>query len=60
VRRLRPIPAALHASRSVYLAQNLIEQGRTDEARTVVAEGLRLFPEDARLLGQEQQLSGGA
>jgi tetratricopeptide (TPR) repeat protein len=59
-RRLRPIPAALHASRSVYLAQSLIEQGRTDEARAVVTEGLRLFPEDARFLGQAQQLSGGA
>ena len=58
--RLRPIPAGLHPSRSVYLAQSLIEQGRTDEARAVVAEGLRLFPEDARLLGQEQQLSGDA
>jgi tetratricopeptide (TPR) repeat protein len=57
-RRLQSIPAGLHPSRSVYLAQSLIEQGRTDEARAVVEDGLRLFPDDTRLLGQQQQLEG--
>ena len=57
-RRFRPMPAALHASRSVYLAQSLIEQRRTDEAHAVVTDDLRLFPENTRFLDQTQQLSG--
>jgi tetratricopeptide (TPR) repeat protein len=55
-RRVRLIPSGLHPSRSVYLAQSLIEQAREDEARDIVAEGLRLFPEDVRLRGQARQL----
>lgn len=55
-RRLRPIPPGLHPSRSVYLAQSLIEQGLPDEARDVVEEGLRLFPGDTRLQDQARQL----
>ncbi len=57
-RRIRPIPPGLHPSRSVYLARSLIEQGRTGEARAVVDEGLRLFPNDTRLQGQALQLRG--
>lgn len=57
-RRIGPIPPGLHPSRSVYLAQSLIGQGRTDEARAVVTEGLRFFPDDARLRDQARQLRG--
>jgi tetratricopeptide (TPR) repeat protein len=58
-RRLLAIPAGLHASRSVYLAQSLIVQGRADEAREVVMDGLRLFPADARLQAQAERLREG-
>jgi predicted Zn-dependent protease len=56
---LRPVPPAVHPSRSVFLAQSLIFQGRDGEAEAVVREGLRFFPSDARLLEQARQLGLG-
>lgn len=56
----RPIPPWLDPSRSVYLAQSLIEQGREEEAREVVREGLELFPGETRLTGQAERLGIGA
>jgi hypothetical protein len=57
---LRPIPPAVHPSRSVFLVQSLIFQDRTDEAAEVVREGLRFFPNDALLLEQARQLGVAA
>lgn len=57
---VRPIPSFLHPSRSVYLAQSLIFQGRAAEAAEAVRDGLSHFPDDARLLGQARELGGGA
>lgn len=56
--KVRPIPRGLHASVSVYLAQSLIMQGRLDEARAAVEDGLRLFPGDERLESQRVELDG--
>lgn len=56
---LRPVPRGLHPYVSVYLAQSLIEQDRHDEARDVVDEGLRFFPDEGLLRGQRDQLGGG-
>jgi hypothetical protein len=55
--RLRPVPRGLHPSVPVYLAQSLILQGRLDEARDVVDDGLLRFPGDPRLEGQRSQLA---
>ena len=56
---VRPIPPALHVSRSVFLAQSLIFQGREAEAAEVVREGLALFPGDPRLTEQARVLGIG-
>jgi hypothetical protein len=50
--------APLHPTRSAYLAQSLISSKGADEAREVVERGLRLFPDDTRLIGQEPLLQG--
>jgi hypothetical protein len=54
--QLRPIPRGLHPSVSVFLAQSLIVQERTDEAREVIESGLRLFPDEERLRAQLSQV----
>lgn len=56
---VRPISPRLHPSRSVFLAQSLIFQGREAEAAEVVREGLAIFPGDPRLTEQARALGIG-
>ena len=55
--RLRPIPTGLHPQVPTFMAQSLILQGRADEAREVVDEGLRLFPDHAPLQSLRAELA---
>lgn len=56
---VRPIPPAAHPSRSVFLAQSLVVQGREAEAAEAVRVGLGHFPDDPRLREQARQLGLG-